>query len=383
MGFLSGRTFESHAPMGEALSFWDLPVVNSLFERHNCQRFTFQRTVGGTCVPFIAGGNLDDLYRLERLRQTRSRGRERQDVRCDHFWGMCNGAAALFFARQWARRLGHVLRKTCFRFLEARFRNARATAVAVLNEECVRNRGVVLDERQASVYLHLDDGVFMSLGAPAGENSLAISAMQRAAGALSALGFGEIQQSTGEELSKVVGYEVCRSPPRLLLPGAKAALMYEAFSWLTAGYLVDIKLLHSFLSMWVWAALLRRELLSIPQALFGFIEKFASARRELVCITRLLPLVFCDLSAPLCPLLFATDAMGSNDVDHGGWGIMASAPAASLMKELFVAGARPGYTACRLDGDTRGKAADSLLKAQVPFSRVPPRLVENRDAWVE
>ena len=151
--------------------------------------------------------------------------------------------------------------------------------------------------------------------------------------------------------------------------------MYEAFSWLTEGHLVDVKLLHSFLSMWVWAALLRRELLSIPQALFRFIEKFdgcivpwwASARRELVCITRLLPLVFCDLSAPLGPLLFATDAMGSNDVDHGGWGIMASAPATSLMKELFVAGARPGYTVCRLDGDTRGKAADSLLKAQGSF----------------
>ena len=75
-----------------------------------------------------------------------------------------------------------------------------------------------------------------------------------------------------------------------------------------------------------------------------------TARRELQCICRLMPLIYCDLACPLFPILFATDAMGSNESDFGGWGVVATQPAHEDLVALFQAGSRPGLSVCRLDG---------------------------------
>ena len=267
-------------------------------------------------------------------------------------------------------------------------------AIAIMNEECLRHRNVALSDSQGAAYLHVDDGVFLSQSVPsaAPEPALAHRAMECSARALQDLGFGPIEMKRGEEVDKVVGYEVVRNPPRLQMPMVKGLLLEAAFLWMAASEMVEVDLLHSYLSMWVWFSLLRREFLAIPQALFKFVEKnagktvywWASARRELMVLTRLLPLVYAELSAPLCPVLFATDAMGVNEHDNGGWGLMALRPAPALLRRLFCAGARPGMTVCRLDGDIRGtKDPERALRAGTPFSRVPPTLVAPDTAWTE
>lgn len=85
--------------------------------------------------------------------------------------------------------------------------------------------------------------------------------------------------------------------------------------------------------MWVWGASLRGELLSIPSAVFTFIERkpkqralwWPSARREMQRIADVSPLLKAELDLPIAPLVFATDAMGSeSESDHGGCGVRSS-----------------------------------------------------------
>jgi hypothetical protein len=269
---------------------------------------------------------------------------------------------------------------------------AGTAAIAVMNEECVRGRHVALGDTQGAVYLHVDDGVFVSLAAPPGAKSLAQTSMEMCAQALRDVGFDIVEETTGDNVKRVVGYEVVRSPPRLGMPTLKGLLLDSALRWLAGLRLVDVDVLHSLLSMWVWCALVRRELLSVPQALFRFIERhtgqcvvwWPSARRELMVIIRLLPLVYCDLSVPLCPVVFATDAMGANDADHGGWGLVSTRPSTDVLHRLFSAGCRPGMTVCRLDGDvSKMKNPDRAWASKIPFSRVPPRIVADDDEWTE
>ena len=97
-------------------------------------------------------------------------------------------------------------------------------------------------------------------------------------------------------------------------------------------------------------ALLHRELLAIPHAFFGFLENnegkvtplWPTARRELQCICRLVPLIYCDLACPLLPILFATDAMESDESGFGGWGVVATQPAHEDLVALFQAAVGQG-----------------------------------------
>ena len=98
---------------------------------------------------------------------------------------------------------------------------------------------------------------------------------------------------------------------------------------------------HRHLGVWIWGALLRRELLSIPHAIFGFIEQhrerhtrwWPSARHE----ARLMAWATCfmayEASAPLCPVVFATDAQGASHLDAGGFGIVCRSVKPSLINE--------------------------------------------------
>ena len=78
--------------------------------------------------------------------------------------------------------------------------------------------------------------------------------------------------------------------------------------------------------MYTWAALLRRELLSVPHAVFRFIERagdhtwklWGSVRRELRWMGALLVLAFADTRRPWLDTVTATDAEGVNQQDIGG-----------------------------------------------------------------
>ena len=78
-----------------------------------------------------------------------------------------------------------------------------------------------------------------------------------------------------------------------------------------------------------WAALVRREVLSILSACYKFadlegtspVRLWPSVARELFWISSLLPLWFSDTQREWSSDLYATDAEGANAVDAGGYGV--------------------------------------------------------------
>ena len=60
---------------------------------------------------------------------------------------------------------------------------------------------------------------------------------------------------------------------RLSMPREKARLLREAFRWAVSQTIVCTKMLSALVGLWIFGALLRRELLSVPYDIFKFIEK--------------------------------------------------------------------------------------------------------------
>jgi hypothetical protein len=101
--------------------------------------------------------------------------------------------------------------------------------------------------------------------------------------------------------------------------------------------------------VWVWAALLRRDVLCIPHLLFKFLDEsdgavvqwWASVRRDVLAMASILPLVYADLGAPLAPAIFATDAQGSEGIegeDAGGWGAVCADFSQEIVEQAFRVG---------------------------------------------
>lgn len=137
--------------------------------------------------------------------------------------------------------------------------------------------------------------------------------------------------------------------------------------------------------MWVWGALLRRDLLSAPHAIFEFTTKcagqhvrwWASARRETWVMAGLVMAMVADLGAPLASELFATDAMGASEEDAGGYGIVSGSVDPSLALTVFEMGASPGLAVTTLDGDIRPlKHPERELKRTVPYTKLPAELFD-------
>ena len=74
-------------------------------------------------------------------------------------------------------------------------------------------------------------------------------------------------------------------------------VLCDALYFLASSSIVFTTQLRSVVSVWIWAALLRRDALSIPQCIFGFLEKFIdctvawwpSARREAKSMADVVP----------------------------------------------------------------------------------------------
>ena len=178
----------------------------------------------------------------------------------------------------------------------------RCHGVSVLNETVVRGSRTVIGPAQSAFYLHVDDGAFVS---DASRQSDAL--MHGTAEGLEDIGFRVGTKTVAQECLKIVGYEVERSPARLRLPAFKALLLYRVMRHLAAQLEVDTGLVRSAQGVWVWAAMLRRDVLSAAFHVFFFVQFFDGARAQWWKLARLefnvmaglIMGMFADTGAPL------------------------------------------------------------------------------------
>ena len=136
------------------------------------------------------------------------------------------------------------------------------------------------------------------------------------------------------------------------------------------------------LGIWLFGALLRRELLSVAFHIFHFVDTdllfrrwWKTARFEFLVMANLVPFIYSDVGAPASPIVFASDAQGSGELegaDCGGFGIVAAELPLPAVLSAWRAGFAPGKSITRLDGTTgtRWKAHKTAAPA-TPFSRLP------------
>ena len=212
-------------------------------------------------------------------------------------------------------------------------RGADGHGVSFLNELAARGTRAILDGQQHAFYLHVDDGLLMSerasKSAPTQQHACD-QLLPMAAEGLENIGFVVSDQLPDCELEKIVGYVPVRKPAELRLPEAKGVHLSEGLRWTASCRMVHTGVLRALTGVWIWGALLRRELLCIPHAVFRFMDAFPdqlvswwpSARREVECMAAAVPLMVARLGAPLADTVFATDAMGASELDSGGFGIV-------------------------------------------------------------
>ena len=109
-----------------------------------------------------------------------------------------------------------------------------------------------------------------------------------------------------------------------------------------------------------------------------------SVRRELRTMAELVPFMEARLGWKLSSTVFGTDAMGANEVDNGGFGIVGRKITAELAREIYEQGTAVGRTVVRLDGDPASiKFSNRGLPRNIPFTRLPDQLFGNEDDWTE
>ena len=254
--------------------------------------------------------------------------------------------------------------------------------ITLLNEAVSKHYTCNLGTCQSAAYIHVDDTVIIS-DAKAGPMH-SDSILTQVVSDLENVGFRVSQVDRDAEVEKVVGYEVRRHPAQFRLPGKKMQLVRESLLELANARTVDIAVLRAVVGMWVFGALLRRELLAIPHSLFHFMDEYdnqrpkwwESARQEVRAMAVVTPLMFCRLGLRCIPWCFATDAMGSNDFDAGGWGMTVTEISEQEMREIFQHGEAPGLTVARLSEVGGSKWPERSLVPTVPFTLLPPKLFD-------
>ena len=266
----------------------------------------------------------------------------------------------------------------------------------LLNEKYRPGGRCSLCPGDCAAYVHVDDGVVATVGKEYGKLKTEPECdrlMESVADEWELTGFVVPERCRAEPDMKVVGYRASRWPPGLKLDPEKAWKLRESLGWLLQAPWVDVELLRAVVGTWLWGALLRRELLALPHAVFGFMNKcegmvvrwWPSARREVRVMQQLIPAMCCDLSKPSAPLVFSSDAEGVNDLDCGGFGIVGTKVDPGLADAVIAAGTRPGHTVSRLDGRVGHlNRADKEIAGRIPVSKVPREFLERPpDQWRE
>ena len=220
-------------------------------------------------------------------------------------------------------------------------------------------------------------------------SSLSDQMVDCAAEALRQIGFTVDDVQYSHEARRAVGF-CLENHKRLVLPRNKLNLLYSSISWLMEAPWVDTVILKSIMGVWIWAATLRREQLSIPSALFRMLEKhypgrvrwWPSALREMKWIRNLLPALHYTVSRSGGPLLFATDSEGAGEQSFGGFGVVCSEVSPAEWTQVLKAGAQPSFTVSKLDGSV-AHLKDPLkeLRARIPVPRIPEEVVAADRKW--
>ena len=257
--------------------------------------------------------------------------------------------------------------------------------VSLLNEDVIVKRQILLHKFQTAAYLHVDDSVSFSIASDAAVH--ADELMVEIANGLEEAGFLVPERYTDIQLDKVVGYSCSRRLARFHLPANKWTLLRQALLDEVQCERVDVGLLHSLLGLWLFGALLRRDLLAIPFMIFKFIEHFekgrhywwASARSEALAMALSTPFMYYDAGAKLAPFAMASDAMGAS-TDNGGYGLAIRELPRDLLYNFIAVGLMPGRTIARLS-DTAGlKNPFKQIKATKPLSSLAPAWLDVQ-AW--
>lgn len=251
-------------------------------------------------------------------------------------------------------------------------------AVVVMNEDVVRGWPVTFEGQQAAMHLHVDDSIF--LGAHSGRDEpqavdLLMEDSDEARESLGLVVLADGGRTRNVDLDKVIICSVSRIPVRIEVTTRKIALIFDAFTWAAGFRIIRLDTLARWVGLWIWGALLRRCLLSVPQLVFRFnhlyrgsyAESLQPLHRELLAMAHLTAFMFRDLGAPLAQGIFATDALGSDDKDHGGIGIVGKRVDARTAELAYEFGACPVYTVSKFDGSITG-----FLKPQTELRRRTP-----------
>ena len=267
--------------------------------------------------------------------------------------------------------------------------------VALLNEKVEKGAPVILKEGQAAAYVHVDDGLLVSVPPPSlGSKPMSDVLLDAAVAELRLLGFVVNDIRPDGHTDKIVGFSPGVRRPTLELPANKLSLMWSAMGTTAAMKAVPVRLVATLLGMWVWAALVRREVLAVPFHIFAFVRAFEgiggnvwwwpSALREWKAMRALLPTLWVDLGLPLASTIFASDAQGAGEVvgDHGGYGLVAASVDSDLALEVLAAGRQPKRTVIDLSGDvSKIKDPTRVFQRAVPYSSVPASLFSTA-VWV-
>ncbi|CAE7791178.1 unnamed protein product [Symbiodinium sp. CCMP2592] len=224
--------------------------------------------------------------------------------------------------------------------------SADRIGVRILNEAVEDHVRVLLGDDQLGLYLHVDDTLVLGVGDCA---RLTAPLMEEIADNMEAAGFRVPDRRSGDEIAKVVGYEIDAQKGEFRLPRKKARLLQAAFLEVASARFVCVELLRALVGIWSFGAQLRRELYSIPFSVYHmldicegqFVRLWPSVRRELIAMARAVDFMVLQASDPVSNVVFATDAMGADDVDCGGFGICMAQADSEELAALMWAGEEP------------------------------------------
>ena len=90
--------------------------------------------------------------------------------------------------------------------------------------------------------------------------------------------------------------------------------------------------------------------------------------------------LYSDVGATLAPYIFATDAQGAGEGDHGGWGVVGTPVSRAFSEFIYCKGTRPGRNVTKFDG-TLGNKYDKSLVPTIPFTQLPEDLFASSRRW--
>ena len=267
-------------------------------------------------------------------------------------------------------------------------RNDKGVSVKILNEAAEEQSRVELSSFQMAVYLHVDDTLVLGNGVGA---DLARPLIEEISQNMEAAGFRVPDRRHDKEVEKVVGFRLDMDTGTFTLPVKRARLLERALLELAHARWVDVDVLRAVLGVWSFGAQLRRDLYSIPFVVYRMIElcegqfvrQWPSVRDELICMARAVTFMEYEGRLQFSDVLFATDAMGADDLDCGGYGIVMTKINNSERQSLLHVGEAPGLTISNLNGSLDGlRDPHKELKRSKPFCRLPDALF-HEGRWIE